>query len=223
MYITLPLEEKKRAICQSFRFLDTEEKMYAPRAKFERIYIVSPIKVAIVFLTMLHCLFLVIALLTSFWIETKVGHYGPLYSCERRLITKESNIFPIECQFGRSFYNLNLLWMPVTAVILILSFILAFIAVIVATVSFVKTSFTLRRRYWFLTILLLAIVFLLDCFVIIFLPLSYHHQIYYLQWAYGIHCGATLFISVGLITAILTHNTDDIQYVEAIDESSIEK
>lgn len=197
--------------------------MYAPRAKFERIYIVSPIKVAIVFLTMLHCLFLLIALLTSFWIETKVGHYGPLYSCERRVISSDSPIFPIECRFGRSFYNLNLLWMPVTAVILILSFILAVIVIILATISFVKTSFTVRRHYWFATILLLATVFLLDCFVIIFLPLSHHHQIYYLQWAYGIHCGATLFISVGLITAILTHNTDDIQYVEAIDESSIEK
>jgi hypothetical protein len=197
--------------------------MYAPRAKFERIYIVSPIKVAIIFLTMLHCLFLLIALLTSFWIETKVGHYGPLYSCEKRLITKKSLIFPIECRFGGSFYNLNLLWMPITAVFLMLSFIIAFISIVLASLSFVKTSSAIRRRYWLCTIIFLFIVFLLDCFVIIFIPLSHHHQIYYLQWAYGIHCGATLFISVSLITAILTHNTDDIQYIEAVEEPSIDK
>jgi hypothetical protein len=197
--------------------------MYAPRAKFERIYIVSPIKVAIVFLTMLHCLFLLIALLTSFWIETKVGHYGPLYSCERRVLSKESSFFPIECRFGRSFYNLYLYWMPTTAVLLIISFLLSFISIILASLSFIQNSFSVRRRYWLLTIIFLATVFLLDCFVIIFIPLSHHHQIYYLQWAYGIHCGATLFISVSLITAILTHNADDIQYIEAIDESSIEK
>jgi hypothetical protein len=197
--------------------------MYAPRAKFERIYIVSPIKVAIIFLTILHCLFLLIALLTSFWIETKVGHYGPLFSCEKRLISIKSFIFPIECRFGRSFYNLNLLWMPVTAILLILSFIIAFISIIVASLSFIKNSFSIRRRYWLCTIILLLCVFLIDCFVIIFIPLSHHHQFYYLQWAYGIHCGATLFISVSLITAILTHNTDDIQYIEAIDESSIDK
>lgn len=197
--------------------------MYAPRAKFERIYIVSPIKVAIIFLTILHCLFVIIALLTSFWIETKVGHYGPLFSCEKRLPLTKNSIYSIECRFGRSFYNLNLLWMPITAIILILSFIFAFISIILASLSFVKNSFTIRRRYWFCTIIFLFLVFLLDCFVIIFIPVSHHHQIYYLQWAYGIHCGATLFISVSLITAILTHNTDDIQYVEAIDESSIDK
>jgi len=197
--------------------------MYAPRAKFERIYIVSPIKVAIVFLIMLHCLFVSIALLTSFWIETKVGHYGPLYSCERRVLSKGHSIFPIECRFGRSFYNLNLFWMPIAAILLILSFFLAFISIILASLSFIQNSILIRRRYWFITIIFLSIVFLLDCFVIIFIPVSHHHQIYYLQWAYGIHCGATLFISVSLITAILTHNTDDIQYIEAIDESSIDK
>ena len=197
--------------------------MYAPRAKFERIYIVSPIKVAIIFLTVLHCLFLLIALLTSFWIETKVGHYGPLFSCERRLTRRNSLFFPIECQFGQSFYNLNLLWMPITAIILILSFLLALISIILASLSFIKNSFSTRRRYWFCTIICLLIIFLLDSFVIIFIPLSYHHKYYHLQWAYGIHCGATLFISVSLITAILTHNTDDIQYIEAIDESSIDK
>ncbi len=197
--------------------------MYAPRAKIERIYIVSPIKVAIIFLIILHCLFLLIALLTSFWIETNVGHYGPLYSCEKRFISKKSLIFPIQCLFGGSFYNLNLLWMPITAVLLILSFIIAFISIILASLSFIKNSFSIRRRYWLSTILLLLAVFLLDSFVIIFIPLSHHHQDYYLQWAYGIHCGATLFISVSLITAILTHNTDDIQYIEAIDESSVDK
>jgi hypothetical protein len=217
------LKRKKKPICQSFSYLVKEEKMYAPRAKFERIYVVSPIKVAIIFLTILHCLFLVISLLTSFWIETKFGHYGPLFSCERRLISIKSLIFPIECQFGRSFYNLNLLWMPITAILLIISFIIAFISIILASLSFIKNSFTIRRRYWLSTIILLLFVFLLDCFVIIFIPLTHHHQIYYLQWAYGIHCGATLFISVSLITAILTHNTDDIQYIEAIDESSIDK
>jgi hypothetical protein len=199
--------------------------MYAPRAKFERIYIVSPIKVAVIFLTILHCLFLLIALLTSFWIQTKHGHYGPLYSCEKRLHWTKLFLSSIttECQFGQSLYHTNLLWMPITAILLILSFIIALISIIIATLSFIKNSFTIRRYYWLCTIILLLFVFLMDCFVIIFIPLSHHHQIYYLQWAYGIHCGATLFISVSLITAILTHNTDDIQYIEAIDESSNDK
>jgi hypothetical protein len=199
--------------------------MYAPRAKFERIYIVSPIKVAIIFLTSLHCLFILIALLTSFWIETKYGHYGPLFSCDKHLNWKKSLTDPItiECHFGRSFYDINLLWMPITALLIVISFIIAFISIIIASLSFVKNSFTVRRRYWLCTIILLLLVFLLDCFVIIFIPVSHHHHIYYLQWAYGVHCGATLFISVSLITAILTHNTDDIQYVEAVDETSIDQ
>lgn len=199
--------------------------MYAPRAKFERIYIVSPIKVAIVFLTILHCLFVVVALLTSFWIETNYGHYGPLFSCEKYLDLRKSLTNPIryECRFGQSFYKTSYSWMPVTAAILLLSLFLALIIIIVASLSFVRNSYLARRRLWFSTIILLLIVFLLDCFVLIFIPLSHHHKIYHLQWAYGVHCGATLFIAVSLITAILTHNTDDIQYVEAIDESSIEK
>ena len=199
--------------------------MYAPRAKFERIYIVSPIKVAIIFLTILHCLFLVIALLTSFWVETKYGHYGPLFSCEKHLNWKKSlkNPITIDCRFGQPFYTIQLSWMPVTAAILLVSFVIALISIIVASLSFVKSSFLVRRRLWLTTIFLLLIIFLLDCFVLIFIPLSHHHKIYYLQWAYGVHCGATLFISVSLITAILTHNTDDIQYIEAIDESSLEK
>jgi hypothetical protein len=97
------------------------------------------------------------------------------------------------------------------------------VAILFGSLSFVKNSFSLRRFYWLCTIIILMLVFLLDSFVIIFIPLSHHQQIYYLQWAYGIHCGATLFISVSLITAILTHNTDDIQYIEAIDESSTDK
>jgi hypothetical protein len=199
--------------------------MYAPRAKFERIYIVSPVKVAIIFLTILHCLFILIALLTSFWIETRYGHYGPLFSCEKHLNWKASlaNPVTIECRFGQSSYERHLQWMPTTAVVLILSFVLALVSIIVASVSFIKTSSGIRRRYWLCTIVLLLLVFLLDCFILIFIPLSHHHQTYYLQWAYGVHCGATLFISVSLITAMLTHNTDDIQYVEAIDESSIDK
>jgi hypothetical protein len=199
--------------------------MYAPRAKFERIYIVSPIKVAVIFLTVLHCLFLLIALLTSFWIQTKHGHYGPLYSCENRLHWTKLFLSSIttECQFGQSLYHANLLWMPITAILLVLSFIIALLSIIIASLSFIKNSFTIRRYYWLCTIILLLFVFLIDCFVIIFIPLSHHHQIYYLQWAYGIHCGATLFIAVSLITAILTHNTDDIQYIEAIDESSNDK
>jgi hypothetical protein len=202
-----------------------EQIMYAPRAKFERIYIVSPIKVAIVFLTILHCLFLVIALLTSFWIETRYGHYGPLFSCEKHLNrnTLLTNAISIECRFGQPFYTIYFSWMPITAAMILLSFVLALITIVLASLSFVKTSFVIRRRYWLWTILLLLIVFLLDCFVLIFIPLSHHHRIYHLQWAYGVHAGATLFISVSLISAILTHNTDDIQYIEAVDESSIDK
>ncbi|CAF0960959.1 unnamed protein product [Rotaria magnacalcarata] len=199
--------------------------MYAPRAKFERIYIVSPIKVAIIFLTLLHCLFILIASLTSFWVRTSYGHYGPLYSCEKRLDWTKPSTYPIsiKCGLGQFFNDKNLYWMPITAALAILSFLLAFISIIVATLSFVKNSFTIRRRYWLCTIILLLFVFLIDSFLILFIPLNHRRQVYHLQWAYGVHCGATLFILVSSIAAILTHNTDDIQYVEAIDESSIDK
>lgn len=199
--------------------------MYAPRAKFERIYIVSPVKVAIIFLTMLHCLFLLIASLTSFWIRTNRGHYGPLYSCEKQLDWTKPSAYPItiKCNIDQWLHDKNLKWMPVTAVLILFSFAMAFISIIIATLSFVKNSFTIRRRYWLCTIILLLLVFLIDCFIIIFIPMIHRHQVYHLQWAYGVHCGATLFISACLVTAILTHNTDDIQYVEAVDESSVDK
>ena len=205
-------------------FLGQRREMYAPRAKFERIYIVSPIKVAIIFLTILHCIFLLITLLTSFWIKTKYGYYGPLYSCEKRL-DRESLPFSIitVCGFGRSFHHINVIWMPIMAPFIFLSFVSGIISIAVATLSLVKNSLSTRRRYWLSTIILLLFIFLLDCFVTIFVPLSHHHQVYYLEWAYGVHCGATLFISVSSIAAILMLNTDDIQYMEAIDESSIDK
>jgi hypothetical protein len=99
---------------------------------------------------------------------------------------------------------------------------MSFISIITANLSFKNKSFTIRYRYWLCTILLLFFVCLMDYFILIFIPLSYRHHIYHPRWAYGVHCGATLFISVSLITAILTHNIDDVQYIEAIDESAIE-
>jgi hypothetical protein len=145
--------------------------MYAPRAKFERIYIVSPIKVAIIFLTSLHCLFILIALLTSFWIETKYGHYGPLFSCDKHLNWKKSLTDPItiECHFGRSFYDINLLWMPITALLIVISFIIAFISIIIASLSFVKNIGYVQLSYYysfFYSIVLLLYLFQLAIIII---------------------------------------------------------
>jgi hypothetical protein len=198
--------------------------MYAPRAKFEPIYIVSPIKVAIIFLTSLHCLFLFIAFLTSFWIETKYGHHGPLFSCEARLQGKNypTSYVTYQCNASGFPHDIFILWIPLTTILLVLSFVMSFISIITANLSFKNKSFRIRYRYWLCTILLLFFVCLMDYFILIFIPLSYRHQTYYRRWAYGVHCGATLFISVSLITAILTHNVDDVQYIEAIDESEIE-
>jgi len=199
--------------------------MYAPRAKFERIYIVSPVKVAIIFFTSFHCLFLFIAILTSFWIETKIGHYGPLFSCEKRLIRENflSTKVSIDCFLGGFIYDRNIFSIPLTGLLIILSFILGIASILMATFSLMKSSTSIRYRYWLCTIFLHLFICLIDCFILVFIPLSYHHQIYYLQWAYGLHCGATLFISVSLIASILTHNTDDVQYIEAVDESAIDR
>jgi hypothetical protein len=191
--------------------------MQAPRAKFELIYIVSPLKVAIVFFTILHCLFLFIAFLTSFWIETKSGHYGPLFSCEKRLNAKNSSII-IKCYLGGFIYDINIFSIPLTALLIILSIILSIISILLSSLSFKKKSFLIRYRYWLCTIILLLFICLIDCFILVFIPLSYHHQTYHLQWAYGAHCGSTLFISVSLIAAILTLDTDDVQYIEEIEK-----
>src|SRR5690348_16162707 len=97
--------------------------MHAPRAKFQRIYIISPIKVAVVFFIILHCLSIFITLLTSFWIETKLGHYGPLYRCEKHLIRKkfDYSFVTIECYLGGFLHDLYLFSIPLTAILLILS------------------------------------------------------------------------------------------------------
>ena len=193
--------------------------MYAPRAKFERVYVVSPIKVAVVFFILLHCLSIFITLLTSFWIETNLGHYGPLYRCEKHLIRKKNNqpFVTIQCYLGGFIYDHNFLPLPLTAVLLILSILLSIISIITSNLSFMKSTSTNRYRYWLCTILLLLFICLIDCFIVVFIPLSYQHEYFYLQWAYGLHCGGTLFISVALITAILTHHMDDVQYVERIE------
>lgn len=196
--------------------------MHAPRAKFERVYIVSPIKVAIIFLTSLHCLFLFIAFLTSFWIKTQDGHYGPLFRCEKILNVKNSVVLQekIECYVGGFIYDIIILSIPLTTMLIILSFFIAFVAIVTASLSFTKKSFAMRHRYWLCTILLLLFVDIIDWFILIFIPLSYHHEIYHFQWAYGVHCSATLLISGSLIAAILMYNTDDIQYIEGIDAST---
>ncbi|CAF1619743.1 unnamed protein product [Adineta steineri] len=199
--------------------------MYAPRAKFERIYVVSPIKVAIIFLTSLHCLFLFVAFLTSFWIQTHRGHYGPLYSCEKRSHCNHGFITSItmECHQNGFLYDTKIFSIPLTIILLIVSLFLSFISVITANLSFVRKTFSIRHRYWLCTILLLLFATLIDCFILVFIPFSYRSQIYHFQWAYGVHCGATLFISVSLIAAILTCNIDDVHYIEAIDDSAVEK
>ncbi|UJR15783.1 hypothetical protein I4U23_002716 [Adineta vaga] len=199
--------------------------MYAPRARFERILIVSPIKVAIIFLTSLHCLFLFLAFLTSFWIETNRGHYGPLFSCEKHYHRNNTIIISmtIECRRNGFSYDIQIFSISLIILLLILSFLLSFISVIVSKLSLSRNSFSKRHQYWLCTIILLLFATIIDCFILVFLPLSYRNQVYHFRWAYGVHCGATLFISVSLITAILSSNIDDVQYVETIDESIIEK
>jgi hypothetical protein len=194
--------------------------MYAPRAKFERIYIVSPIKVAIIFLTSLQCLFLLITLLTSFWIETKLARYGPLFSCKKQCIWENSQnaSWTFQCSLGGFIYDRNLFRISLTAILIILSLVLSILSIVTGNFSFIKTSSSIRHRYWLCTILLLLFICLIDCFILVCIPLSYHHQIYQFQWAYGLHCSGTLFISVSLIVAILTHHTDDVRYIERIEK-----
>jgi hypothetical protein len=193
--------------------------MNAPRAKFERIYVVSPIKVVVLFLTILHCIFLFIALLTSFWIETKDGHYGPLFSCKKQLVWKNysAKSFIIKCYFQGFFYDIYIFKMSSTGILLIISIIISIISIITGRLSFINNSFTVRHRYWSCTIISLLFVCLIDCFIIIFIPFIYQYKIYYLEWAYGVHCGGSLFIFVSLLASILTYNTDDVRYIEGFD------
>ncbi|CAF3370725.1 unnamed protein product [Rotaria sp. Silwood1] len=199
--------------------------MYAPRAKFERVQIASPIKVAVIFLTCIHCFCLFIAFLTSFWIKTNDGHYGPLFSCEK-ISNSNNNLIlsvKIECYLHGFDHDIILFSIPLTAILVILSIFIASFSILTGSLSLLKNSFSIRHRYWLCTIILLLVVCVIDWFVLIFIPLNYHQQIYHLQWAYGVHCVATIFISLSLIAAILMHNTDDTQYIEGIDESAIEK
>lgn len=193
--------------------------MFAPRAKFERVYVVSPIKVAVVFFILLHCLAIIITLLTSFWIETNRGHYGPLYRCEKRLIQKKTHqpLVTIQCSRDGFIYDHHLLPLPFIAVLLMISLLLSIISILTSNFSFMKTTSIHRSRYWLCTILLLLFICLIDCFIVVYIPLSYQHEYFYLQWAYGLHCGGSLFVSVALITAILTHRSDDVQYIERIE------
>lgn len=192
--------------------------MYAPRAVFQLIYVLSPIKVASVFLTSFHCLFLLIALLTSFWIETETGHYGPLFRCEKDARAWTSPNL-IECHFGGFSDDPYLFGIPRTAFVILLSLVLAFTSMIIATLSFQPNGYSTRDRFWSCHILLLLGVCLLDCFLLISIRVRYRNEAYQLQWAYGLHCGATLFAVGAFIMAALMHRTDDIQYIEGIDLS----
>jgi len=196
------------------------ENMRAPRAKFERIYIISPLKVAIVLLTSLHTFFVLISFLTSFWIETQSGNYGPLFRCEKPFHLKSYIVSPIDmkCYFGGFIYDIYLFKIPLIVLLIILSFILSIISIIASSLSFLKQSPSIRHRYWLYTISLLLFICLIDCFILVFIPLIYYHQIYEFRWGYGIHCGGTLFIFVSLLSSILTHNTDDVQYIEEIEK-----
>jgi hypothetical protein len=197
--------------------------MYAPRVKLESIYIVSPIKVAIVFFTILHCLSLCITVLTSFWIETPLKFYGPLFSCEKYVI-RNTSMISVQCHSGGFIHDLVLFRiLSLTGLLMIVSLILSIASIITANFSFMRYNSFVRHRYWLCTTLLLLIICLIDCFLLVFIPVGYLHQIYYLQWSYGLHCGGTLFISVSLIAAILIHHDDDIQYIETVDDSPIEK
>ena len=194
------------------------EAMFAPRAVFQLIYVLSPIKVASVFLTSFHCLFLLIALLTSFWIETKTGHYGPLFRCEKDAREWTSPNL-IECRFGGFSDDHYFFAIPRTAFVILLSLFLAFTSMIIATLSFQQNGYSTRDRCWSCHILLLFGVCLLDCFLLISVRLRYRNEAHHLQWAYGLHCGATLFAAGAFIMAALMHRTDDIQYIEGIDLS----
>jgi hypothetical protein len=193
------------------------ENMRAPRAKFERIYIISPLKVAIILLTSLHCFFLLISFLTSFWIETQSGNYGPLFRCEKHFNYVNLSM-DTKCYSGGFIYDIHLLKIPLIVLLIIFSFSFSIISILLSSLSFIKQSTSIRNRYWLYTIFLLLFICLIDCFILVFIPLSSHYQIYEFRWGYGVHCGGTLFIFVSLISSILTHNTDDIEYIEEIEK-----
>ena len=195
--------------------------MSAPRAVFELIYILSPIKVASVFLTSFHCLFLLIALLTSFWIETNTGHYGPLFRCEKDALSTRRSPNEMECQFGGFADDQHLLSIPHTALVILLALFLAFTSMVIGTLSFQQRTYSIRDRFWSCHLLLLLVVCLLDSFLLISVRLRYRNEVHQLQWAYGLHCGATLFAVAAFVMAALTHRTDDIRYIEGVDLSPV--
>ncbi|CAF3164980.1 unnamed protein product [Rotaria socialis] len=199
--------------------------MYAPRAKFERVYVISPIKVAVIFLICLHCLCVFVTFSTSFWIKTERGHHGPLFSCEKRLISNNDLILSVknECYMGGFTHDIILFKIPLTAMLIIMSFLSAFISITTASLSFVENTSSMRQRYWLYTIILLLFVCIIDWFILVFVPLNYHQEVYHLQWAYSVHSISTLCISLSLITAIIMHKQDDIRYIEGIAGSTIEK
>ncbi|CAF0775616.1 unnamed protein product [Didymodactylos carnosus] len=197
--------------------------MYAPRAKFERIYVVPPLKVSSIFLAILHCFFLIIALFTSFWVETKHGHFGPLFRCEKSL---DLSLLPIpkiiyQCHlFDKSIAPKRYSkWMLVTAILLLISFFIIILSIIIGTLSIIRNSQRSRRPLWLCTIILIFIGCLVDALILIIVPLAYNEYAFRLQWAYGLFCGATLFILTALIVAILPYNVDEIQYIETIEET----
>lgn len=194
-----------------------DEHFYAPLAKFELIYQLSPIKVASVFLTSLHCLFLLIAFLTSFWIETKTGFYGPIFRCEL-FNPIPSSINSGECQFGGFTNDYHLFSISSIVLLIVCSLILAISSIIVATFSFYQSNDSIRHRFWFSTIILQFFVLFFDICVLILIPLNYRNESFDYQWAYGVFCGATLFSFVSLIMSVFSHEKDDSQYIETIDQ-----
>lgn len=197
--------------------------MYAPRAKFERIYVVSPIKVIVILLISFHCLCLFITFPTTSWVKTKHGRYGPLYRCEKRLITNNYFILYVtsQCYSGGFVHDRILLTLPIIGVLIMASFFIAFISIIAGSLSFIQKLFSIRHELWLCTIILILFICLIDWFILGVIPWNYRGQIYHFQWAYGIHCSATLIISSSLVIAILMYNTDDIHYIEEIDYSAI--
>jgi hypothetical protein len=195
--------------------------LYAPRAKFESIYVLSPIKVASVFLLCLHCLFLLIAIFASFWIETSTGYYGPVFRCEQfnrqQVIRTTTN--DIECHRGGFVHDYYLFSMSHSLVLIVLSFVLTMISIVVASLSFNQQSDSIRYRYWLCHIVLVVFICLFDCFILISIPFSYRNEAFRFQWAYGVFCGATLFTVSSLIMAIATHDNDDIHYIEGMEYS----
>lgn len=199
------------------------EEFYAPRARFDRIYVLSPIKIACIFLSCHHCLFLLLSTLNAFWIETNAGYYGPLFRCERDNLQFDrlTNLMTNECSFGGFSDDSTIFRIPSTAFWILISLFLGATSIILALTSFIQRIDRRRFRFWFSHVCLLLVSFIIEFCVLISLLYAHRKENYRFQWAFGVFFGGTIFNFVSFLMGFLTVHSDDVQYIERVEQQPL--